>query len=206
MSLFFKNFLPLKKSYLPLVIFLPILTSCAKEIKNIEEMKVDFCPDLIFIPDVPFYPQSSLLCGPVALAIVFAFWGYDIPIDQISKDIYRDDHNGTLSLDMMLYARQCGFEANIFNGSFALLKEELAKGNPLILMFKITDVPQFPIKKLSLKDQFHFVVATGFCPSDGSLICHSGEGKNIVVPHKLFNKLWRKTNYWTLKITPQRKD
>jgi len=145
------------------------------------------------IRDVPFFPQDKHQCGPASLAGVMNYWGTKITAEKISKDIYSDSARGTLWIDLALYARDHGFSASQYYGNWEDLIMNVNAGFPLIVF---VDYGVRPVQSN------HFMVVVGF-RKDG-VIVNSGKDKQKFEPKRKFMKVWRKTQYWTLLIRPEK--
>src|ERR1700704_5848430 len=98
---------------------------------------------------VPYLPQTDMLCGGAAAAMVFRYWG-DSHADATPFAPLVDQRTGGISATALVDAiRQQHWRAVPFMGSLALLHDELAAGHPIILL--IGDHP----------GRYHYVVAVG---------------------------------------------
>ena len=109
--------------------------------------------------------------------------------------IYKKRLKGTLSIDMILFARRMGFDARAYRGSISDLKGHISKDRPLIV-FQDLGYPLLPIR--------HFSVAIGYDDAEGILILHSGKRINKIVSYERFLRSWARMDYWTLLILPNR--
>ena len=150
-----------------------------------------------YISDVPFFPQSEYECGPAALASVLNYYGCRITPDEIAKAIYRKRLKGTLSIDLILFARRMKFNARAFKGSISDVKNHISKDCPLIV-FQDLGYPLLPIR--------HFSVVIGYDDAEGTLVLHSGNRKNTAISYERFLRSWAEMDYWTLLILPNSGD
>lgn len=144
------------------------------------------------IHNVPFYLQERFQCGPAALAAVLNYWGVNITPDDISKDILSKNARGTLTLDMLLYAKTKGLNAIQYSGNMIDLRKNLDSQYPVIVLVDLG---------ISLYQANHFMVVVGY--TENGVIVNSGRKREVFMPEKEFMKSWRKTDYWTLLIRPQ---
>jgi ABC-type bacteriocin/lantibiotic exporter with double-glycine peptidase domain len=144
--------------------------------------------------EVPFFPDDTDQCGPSSLASVLQFWGNASAPAELKKEIYREKLRGALTVDMLLAAQSRGFSAEMENGTLALVKAELEAGRPVIAFLNL-GFRAYPIG--------HYLVVTGYDEGRGSLIVHSGKKRDHLVSFAKFDKLWEKTNRWTLLIRPR---
>jgi ABC-type bacteriocin/lantibiotic exporter with double-glycine peptidase domain len=150
-------------------------------------------PNTVYVKEVPFFPQTQYQCGPASLAAVLNYWGSRVSPDEITKEIYRADLKGTLSLDLFLYAKDRHFDASMRQGSWELLEAQLKRNRPVIAFLNL-GFRQVPIG--------HFVVVVGLDPDQKTVIAYSGTTKDEPIPYDRFRAAWEKTNYWSLLIQP----
>lgn len=147
-----------------------------------------------YIPDVPFFPQSEYQCGPASLASVLNYYGCPITPGEISRAIYEKSLKGSLSIDLVLYARRMGLSARAYRGNLTDLKNHISKDRPLIV-FQDLGYPLLPLR--------HFSVVIGYDEAEGALILHSGKQRDKVTSYGRFARSWREVDYWTLLILPK---
>jgi ABC-type bacteriocin/lantibiotic exporter with double-glycine peptidase domain len=141
------------------------------------------------IPDVPFYPQEEYQCGPASLASVLNYWKSASDPEEIAREIFSTSARGTLTIDMMLYAKKKGLDAEQFKGSMEALRHSVDSGYPLLVLV------DYGVSVLQVN---HFMVVIGYA-KDG-VIVHSGKSPNKFLREKAFLSAWEKTNYWMLLI------
>ncbi len=109
-----------KSTIFPLLIFFstcsPTSLSRVKANTELEPTRAHF------LSEVPFFAQEDHYCGPAALASVLNFYGRELSQEEIAKSIYLPQVKGALNLDLLLYARKQGFEAEIINFDLESLK------------------------------------------------------------------------------------
>jgi ABC-type bacteriocin/lantibiotic exporter with double-glycine peptidase domain len=150
----------------------------------------------LYVEGVPFYPQRKYQCGPASLAAVLNYWGRNDSPEQIAQAIYLPRLKGSLSLDLWRYARDEGFDAQIQEGTLEKLQGHLAQKQPVIAFLNL-GFKFFPIG--------HFLVVVGLDPEQQAVIAYSGTEKDKRIPYDKFLSDWKKTQYWSLVITPKEK-
>ncbi len=145
------------------------------------------------ITGVPFFPQEQKQCGPAALAGVLNYWGTQITPEEIAKEIYSETAGGTLWIDLTLYARDKGYSAMQYIGSWNDLMQNVQSGFPLIVLVD---------HGVSAYQVNHFMVVVGYT-KDG-VIVNSGIEREKIEKKRKFLKAWKKNRYWTLLIRPEK--
>lgn len=146
-----------------------------------------------YIEGVPFYKQSESTCGPAALASVFAFWGRQVNLEEITARVYLPKLRGTLPMDMESYARETGLHTVSSIGTLADLKASIRKGVPVICMLDLG---------FSLYHQPHYVTAIGFDDVNSLIVEHDGVHPNSLITYGKFDSAWARAGRWMLVITP----
>ena len=149
--------------------------------------------------DVPYVHQEKDGCGSAALAMVLQYWkGKDFAVAanrmdpvRIQRDLYAIKPRGIYASDMERYLRDTGFEVFAFHGEWSDLREQVAKGRPLIAGLKPRGAPA------------HYVVVVGVDPEDAAVLVNDPErGKLVRIERREFEKAWNGTQSWTLLAVP----
>lgn len=147
--------------------------------------------DTVKVERVDFFPQDENQCGPASLAGVLNFYGVTVTPDEIAADIWHKRNRGTLSLDMVLYARKKGLNARWFSGNIDDIQKAISGGIPLIILL---DIGFANIRK------YHYIVVVGFCPK--GIIANSGKSREKIISWDKFLNDWNRADQWTLWISP----
>ncbi|MEE4352654.1 MAG: C39 family peptidase [Desulfatiglans sp.] len=147
--------------------------------------------DYHLIEEVPFYQMDSYQCGPASLAAVMNYWKADVLPGDIAAEIYSQSAQGTLGIDMAMYAKSKGFHAKQYKGNIEDIRYNIRSGYPVIVLI---DYGFWVYQKN------HFMVIVGY--NDQGIFTNSVKG-TILVTWKRFVKLWSKTGSWTLLISPK---
>ena len=147
--------------------------------------------DTVTVERVDFFPQDENRCGPASLAGVLNFYGVAVTPDEIAADIWHKRSRGTLSLDMVLYAREKGLKARWFSGDTDVIQKAISGGIPLIILM---DIGFANIHK------YHYIVIVGFCPK--GIIANSGKSRGKIISWDKFLHGWNRADRWTLWISP----
>lgn len=143
---------------------------------------------------VPFFPQNEYKCGPAAMASVLSFWGALTTIEDASVAVYQEKIKGSLPIDLFLYAKEKGFEADYYKGSMADLKKNIDAGVPLILFLNLG----FTIYPIG-----HYVVVTGYDDTRRLVTAHSDMTMNEDFDYDALTDAWKKNDFATLRIKPK---
>jgi hypothetical protein len=138
---------------------------------------------------VPFFPQVDYQCGPASLAGILNYYGKKVTPEQVAAAIFRPKIRGTVTLDMVLYAREQGLSADWYDGSVDDLVRAMNEGVPLIVM---VDFGFFRISKN------HFMVVVGYGPK--GIVANSGTSRETLILWKDFLPTWERADCWTLRI------
>jgi predicted double-glycine peptidase len=139
--------------------------------------------------DVPYLPQTEALCGGAAVAMLLRYWG------EAHADIHQfaalvDKRAGGIAEQALVDAvERRGWQTRRFAGSIDLLREELHRGRPVVIL--IQDRP----------GRYHFVVVTGV--TNDEVVVHDptwGPYRHVAVKRLL--RGWRPTGFWSLLILP----
>jgi len=141
------------------------------------------------IDNVPFFPQEEFQCGPAALASVLNYWNAGVTPEEVGEEIFSKSARGTVTIDMILYARKKGFYAEQFRGSMEKVRDSVNSGYPLIVLVDFG----FSVVQVN-----HFMVLNGY--TEDGVVVHSGKTANKFLREKDFITAWEKTGYWTLLI------
>lgn len=149
--------------------------------------------------DVPFVKQDKNACGAASVAMVMQYWQRQqgrspnsiSDAEQIQRAIYSRDARGIYASDLQQYFNHHGYRAFAFRGEWDDLRQNLAKGRPLIVALKP-----------GRGDPLHYVVVTGLDPMQ-VLTNDPAQRKLLKQDRSEFEKQWRGTDNWTLLAVPQ---
>lgn len=144
------------------------------------------------IRDVPFYPQEAYECGPASLAGVLSYWHVGVSPNDIAAEIYSPSARGTLDTDMVFYAERKGLAVAQYRGCLEDLRRNVDLDHPLIVL--VDD-------GFWIYQQNHFMVVVGW--NAKGIIANSGKERLKSISYKDFLRAWKKTDFWTMRITPQ---
>jgi len=146
---------------------------------------------------VPFFPDDSDKCGPVAVASLLAYWGKPARPRELQEEIYLPTIRGSLPVDLLTAAKARGLDATSYRGSLSNIITEIDAGHPLIALL---DSGHWVFS------QGHFVVITGYDALREGVYIHSGMKAYSFMSYDRLVTTWNKTDRWTLRVTPQNQE
>ncbi|MBI1910732.1 MAG: C39 family peptidase [Deltaproteobacteria bacterium] len=147
-----------------------------------------------YLREVPFFPQNTYMCGPAAMASVVGYWGEGKEMDEVAKEVYHEKLRGTLPIDLLIYAKEKGFDAKFYKGDLDDLKKKISSGTPVILFLNL-GYEFYPVG--------HYIVPTGYNDDLRAFTAHSGVIKDEVFTYDELERAWGKTGYSTLLLKPK---
>lgn len=148
-------------------------------------------PAAYHIHGVPFAEPHRDWCGPAALAAVLQYHGEDVNAQQIADDIHLPHYRGSLTLDLLLWARKRGCRAWARTASADLLKRAIARDRPAICLLR---------KRGRLADRNHFVVVRGYEDDPPVWLLDAGERREQRVANPDFERDWQHCGGWMLVV------
>lgn len=146
------------------------------------------------VPLVEFGQES---CGAGSLSAVFNYHGDPASIGELDALLPRADGGGVLSIDLLIAARERGYDAHWVTGDERGIEQEILAGRPVILMLRVLDAPG------ERHDYHHYVVVDGFDPRQRLLRFHFGDGKTRWSPlGRALRRSWGATDHALLVIRP----
>lgn len=152
--------------------------------------------DAHVLPGVPVRSFGVQSCGAGSLSVVLNYHGHPVSFEELETTLPRRRNGGVLTLDMLLAARERGFDARLVEGTPALVTEELAAGRPVILMLQVLDAPG------DRGDLFHYVVLDGLDRERGVVRLQWGDRRPVWTTFEKIDRPWRLTRRATLLIAP----
>lgn len=148
----------------------------------------------VFIDAVPFYKQTRYMCGPSAVTSVMNYYGSGVDLKEATEAVYTGKLKGTLPIDVVIYAKEKGFDASYYEGGLDDLKKKLRQKTPLILF---VDLGYFNYKV------GHYIVVLGYSDALRVVVAHWGFEREKTVDYEYLLKIWQRTGYSTILLTPK---
>ena len=152
-------------------------------------------PAATVIPNVPMQKWDIMTCGAGALSAVLQHHGDPTTMDQWQEALPKT-RGGVMSIDLVLAARQKGFESRLETGDRSLVEAELREGRPVILMLKVIQAPGKGY------DFFHYVVIDGYDTTRNLFRVQFGDGKARWATIDRLEPAWKQTKHATILVRP----
>ena len=135
-------------------------------------------------------------CGAGSLATVLEHYGDSTTMEQWDATLPKT-RGGVMTVDLLLAARQKGFDAQMVTGTPELIAEELRAGRPVILMLQVVDTIGHKF------DFFHYIVADGIDPQRGTIRTQWGDRAGRWVSIEKLEKPWSGGGHAAILIRPR---
>jgi len=139
--------------------------------------------------DVPYLPQSDLLCGGAAAAMVFRYWGEAHASDQQFASLVDRRAGGIADTVLVSEIARRGWTVERFDGSLDRLDAHLSDREPVIVLLADRGT------------RFHYVVVIGRT-NDAVIVHDPAWGPSRQIRTREFVDLWRPSDFWSLVIRP----
>jgi hypothetical protein len=148
------------------------------------------------VENVPNQKWDIKSCGAGALSAVLQHYGDPVSMDEWQEKLPKT-RGGVMSIDLVLAARNQGFDARLVTGDASLVEAELRDGRPVILMLQVIQAPG------KSYDFFHYIVIDGFDPMRNLFRTQFGDGRSRWAPISRIVPAWKQTKYATILIHPE---
>jgi tetratricopeptide (TPR) repeat protein len=142
---------------------------------------------------VPFFSQEDFQCGPAALATVLNWSGTVVTPEALAPQVYLPERQGSLQVELLAATRRVGRIPYLIQPRLETLLAEVRAGNPVLVLQNLG---------LSWYAKWHYAVVVGFDLRQDLVILRSGRERRHVVPFKLFERTWRRSDYWAMVALP----
>jgi hypothetical protein len=146
------------------------------------------------VPNVSLRTFAEDRCGPGSLALVLNAIGDPVSERDLDPLLPTAPGGGVLSVDLLLAARQRGFDAGLVAGTAADVRAEIGAGLPAILMLRLLDLPG------KRRDVFHYVVVDGFDPDGNLFRVQFGDGQARWTSMRKLEKGWAAAGHALLLV------
>jgi hypothetical protein len=147
------------------------------------------------IPDMPMQTWGIESCGAGSLSTVLRHYG-DPTTMKVWDASLPKTRGGVMTVDLLIAARQRGFEARLITGDAAIVTRELRESRPVILMLQVVNGPGHAF------DFYHYIVADGFDPDRRLVRTQFGDGRPRWVTFEKIEKPWAGGGHAAILIHP----
>jgi predicted negative regulator of RcsB-dependent stress response len=148
------------------------------------------------IPSVPLQKWDIESCGAGSLSTVLQHYGDPTSMNEWDRTLPKT-HGGVLSIDLVLAARQKGFDSRLVTGDRATVERELLDGRPVILMLQVIQAPG------KSYDFFHYVVLDGIDTGAHLVRVQFGDRKARWVAFDRLENAWKGGGHAQIIIAPK---
>ena len=141
---------------------------------------------------VPFFPQEEFQCGPAALATALNWSGTQLTPESLAPQVYLPERKGSLQVELLAATRRHGRVPYVIRPELETLISEVRAGHPVLVLQNLA---------LSWYPKWHYAVVVGFDLQQDQIILRSGREQRQVLPIKLFERTWRRSDYWAITVT-----
>lgn len=145
------------------------------------------------VSDVPLQKWDITSCGAGALSSVLRHHGDATTMDEWQASLPKT-RGGVMSVDLLLAAREKGFDARMVTGDAGLVEAELKAGRPVIAMLQVVQAPGAGY------DFFHYIVIDGHDPDRNLVRAQFGDGKARWIALDRIESAWKPTKHATIVI------
>lgn len=170
---------------------LAFLAACAAPFDPDARLSVDV-PTRAEIAGVPLIRQEAFFCGPASIAMVMQWAGADVTQEQVAALAFSPGAGGTYTADMIGSSRRLG-QLAVEIATLDQLLVEVAAGHPVIV---------FQNLGLGVAPVWHYGVVTGYDFDRDEVYLNSGQEDRMVMPFAVFERTWRRGDYWGLIVLP----
>ena len=153
-------------------------------------------PAAVVIENVPLQKWDIKSCGAGSLSAVLQHHGDATTMDEWQA-ILPKTRGGVMSIDLVLAAREKGFDAQLVTGDRNMVLAELRAGRPVILMLQVIQAPGKGY------DFFHYVVLDGYDDRRRIYRTQFGDGHTRWMLMEALEPAWVKTKFATVVIRPR---
>lgn len=153
-------------------------------------------PTATMLSNVPMQKWDIKSCGAGSLAAVLQSHGDTTTMDQWQETLPKT-RGGVMSIDLVLAAREKGFDSQLVTGDRELVVAEVRDGRPVILMLQVIQAPGKGY------DFFHYVVVDGYDEMRRIFRIQFGDGHSRWAPIEGLVPAWQKTKFATIVVRPR---
>lgn len=137
--------------------------------------------------DVPFHPQKLYQCGPAAVATMLGDLGIEAEPDDLVREVYVPDREGSLPAEMRASVRTRGLVAYPLAPAIDDLITAVDAGYPVLVMQNLG---------LDWAPTWHYAVVVGYDLERERVVLRSETDRRRVHRMPTFQRTWARADYW----------
>lgn len=169
-----------------------LLAACVGGLQS-ERLPAALFPDPIELTQVAFFPQEEYQCGPAALATVLHWAGVAVTPAELAPAVYLPERRGSLQLELLAAARRYGAVPYVLRPDLRTLLREVQAGHPVVVLQNLA---------FAWYPKWHYAVVVGFDLARDELVLRSGTALRRSTPLAVFERTWRRGDYWAMVVMP----
>jgi ABC-type bacteriocin/lantibiotic exporter with double-glycine peptidase domain len=151
--------------------------------------------------EMPFVKAPVERSGAACVSMLLQFWAGKSPrklkgspsVDDIQKELPSAGKQEDNALAMRKYVQGTGLRAVVFRGKWAMLKDQVSKGHPVIVALAAGGE----------KQPLHFVVVAGIDDDGGYVFVNDPARQSLLrISRDDFEKQWSGAENWALLAFP----
>ncbi len=139
-------------------------------------------------------------CGAQALAAVLVFNDPALNAGDLADDLPWHTEGAT-PVDLLLAARDRGFEAKITRGSWEAIAEKVRQGAPLLVMVDAAPEIRTLLLRFRMPKMMHWSVVSGVAADGSQVLLAARDRRHHVVERDDFLKRWLKSANCTIRVS-----
>ena len=139
-------------------------------------------------------------CGAQALAAVLVFNDPALNARELADELPWHTEGAT-PVDLLLAARDRGFEAKITRGSWEAIADNVEHGRPLLVMVDAAPEIRSLLFRIPMPKQMHWSVVSGVADDGSEVLLATRNHRHHVVGRDEFLKRWSKSAECTIRVS-----
>ena len=167
------------------------LAACAAPFDPDQRLSIEV-PTRAKVAGVPLIQQEDFFCGPTSIAMVMQWAGAEVTQQEVAALAFSPVAGGTYLADMIGSSRRLG-QLAVEISDFDQLLAEVTAGHPVIV---------FQNLGLGVFTVWHYGVVTGYDFAKDEIYLNSGQLNQMVMAFAVFERTWRRGDFWGLVVLP----
>ncbi len=158
--------------------------------------------DLIAAIDVP-HVRGEAGCGNQALATAIAHVDRAVEPAALAEELPWHDQGATPP-DLLIVARQLGYDAQVQRGSWETLEENVRAGTPSLIMIDASFQLRSLFSRAKMPQVMHWMIVSGLSRDGTHVLLAAPNHRHHRVHRDEFLPRWAKADYCVILVTPTR--